>query len=201
MLLLCGLVAWLSKICYAVKLDRSQFKLINCVVFCIGFINFTSIIWDLYEKEGLSEMKQIISWILLSMWLQLKLVFQYFANNAFNLFCSILISITNVELEFVERPVNSNHIMSSLAIYYDVIVIWTIVFYDTVVKCVLLGGYDLHGEKANVYGTSTHLFNMLSVVSFIILLVIFYIATNRGSGYEPINWAGGFQTSIHLCNV
>lgn len=75
LLLMLGLVAWMSKICYAVKIDRNQFKWINCVVFCLGCINFASIIWDLYEKQGLSEMKQIISWVLLSMWLQLKFGF------------------------------------------------------------------------------------------------------------------------------
>lgn len=64
-LLLIGLGAWTLKILFAAMQDSNSFKLVNFVVFIVGALNLVWIIWDLYEKRGLTELKQIISWILL----------------------------------------------------------------------------------------------------------------------------------------
>lgn len=60
--LLVGIGAWGLKIFYALRNNPSKFKIINLAVYIIGALNHISIINDLNNKDGLSEIKQTISW-------------------------------------------------------------------------------------------------------------------------------------------
>lgn len=61
-----GLGAWTTKIFYAATADRSTFKLANLFVFTVGALNCLWIVFDLNQHHGLNELKQFVSWIVLS---------------------------------------------------------------------------------------------------------------------------------------
>lgn len=63
-----GLGAWGLKIFYATTSDRTTFKLANLAVFTTGALNCLWIVYDLQERNGLSEYRQFIAWISLSKW-------------------------------------------------------------------------------------------------------------------------------------
>lgn len=61
-----GLGAWGMKIFHAATSDANAFKIANLIVYTIGALNCLWIVYDLGEREGLSEFKQFIAWISLS---------------------------------------------------------------------------------------------------------------------------------------
>lgn len=65
---LIGLGAWGLKLFYAVTSDPNGFKIANLIIFAIGASNCLWTIYDLNEHQGLTDFKQFISWISLSMY-------------------------------------------------------------------------------------------------------------------------------------
>lgn len=62
-----GLGAWGLKLFHAAASDPNTFKFSNIIVFAVGALNCLWIVFDLDQRNGLSEFKQFISWIVLSM--------------------------------------------------------------------------------------------------------------------------------------
>lgn len=61
-----GLGAWGLKIFYAATSDRNTFKLANLAIFATGALNCLWIVYDLQERNGLNECRQLIAWASLS---------------------------------------------------------------------------------------------------------------------------------------
>lgn len=60
-----SLAAWNLKIISTISQGKTTFRIANAIVFGIGSLNYLWIIYDLNAQNGLSEVKQLISWIVL----------------------------------------------------------------------------------------------------------------------------------------
>lgn len=50
------------KLISTISQGKTTFRLANAIVFAIGSLNYVWIVYDLNAREGLSEIKQLISW-------------------------------------------------------------------------------------------------------------------------------------------
>lgn len=60
-----SLAAWNLKIISTLSKGKTTFGIVNAIVFGIGSLNYLWIIYDLNVRNGLSETKQLVSWIAL----------------------------------------------------------------------------------------------------------------------------------------
>lgn len=121
--LLIGIAAWGSKIFFALKSNRTRFKVVNLVVFTIGAVNFLLIVRDLNNQQGLSESKQVISWVVLV----LSFIMPLLSPNSFRDRLTAILSSLCIPYSLMSLSYEPLFFMIfSSSIYYWVLMVYTL---------------------------------------------------------------------------